>query len=622
MSIIARAKERRSVRWQVGLNPGDPALVELFGGSDSPSGINVTPTTAMQQSTVLACVRFLSEIMASLPLFVNVRKPDGEKAQDPTHRLYPVLHERPNRWQTSFEWRDYMMHSLLLRGFAISEIFPADDGYPYGELVPLHPDKVLPFRAPDGSRAYRYTPATGPARTILQDEALFVPFLPGDGYNAVSVIRHAAEVIGMGLLAQRSSSRLFAKNLRPGGLLKLAKPLSKEAKNELRASWEDRHSGPNNAGRLAILEEGMEFSAIAISPADAQLMEQLKMTREDLAQVFGVKPHKVGILDRATFSNIEHEGISSVVDTFRPHCVRWEQAMLRDLFTPEGRRTHFAEFELDGLLRGDIKARFDAYAIGKQWGWLNTNTILRKENMNTIGPEGDIYLMPMNMTVMAADGMSLTQRLNSLIALKRAGFDAPAAAAAVGLPVIEEGEPAGPPLPPPPPPSPEQQRAMRAALPGVRIGRERIERSYEALMLDAATRLVRRDLGEIRKAANKERSAGERAAWLRSFEPDERAAASRMLGPVVRSLMEAIAWDALADAGTTAEPDMEAFAARYIEEMAGAIARNAVQEIQASELPALLESWKSTRASAIAARELTQASEAATNFVLPRADAA
>lgn len=615
--IIATAREHRA-KALLGPHPGDPALVEMFGGLDGgSSGVDVTPTTAMQQSAVLACVRIISETLASTPLFVNRREPDGSKAPDPAHRLYSVLHDKPNRWQTKFEFIDYLVHALLLRGFSAAEIFPGPDGYPYGELVPLHPDRVTPFRAPDGSRAFQYRPPTGPARIILQEEMLYVPFLPDDGYKAVSIIKHAADVIGTGIQAQRLTARLFGRNLRPGGILKYAGKLTPEQKAELRASWEDRHQGPKNAGRLALMEQGMEFEAISISPEDAQLLEHLKYSAADIARIFLVQQHKIGIMEASTFSNIEHQAIEWVTGTIRPHAVRYEQAFARDLFTPDGRKTHFVEFELEGLLRGDIVSRYNAFAVGKQWGWLNTNTILKKENMNTIGPEGDVYLMPMNMAVMSADGLSLAQRVTAVAELVKAGYEPAAAAAEVGLsPIAHTGlvpitvkPEGGPPMQVGP--TPAQQRQLRDALPGLRIGRARIEASYSGLFEDAARRLVHRDMGELRKATSRGRSEGELNAWLRSFEVDERAAVSRMLTPVVRSLMEAIAWEAILEARGAIAPDIGAFAEAYVASMAERISRAAVASLQSGDLAGVVRTWEHERAGAIAARELTQASNAA-----------
>lgn len=440
MAVLTRPRERRA-RWITGAHPRDPALAEWFGGGDTAAGVAVSPETAMTLSAVLACVRLLSETMASLPLITYRLLANEERESDPEHPIYDTLKRRPNRWQTSFEWREYLGHAFLLRGFGAAEIFPREDGYPVGELVPLHPDRVTPFRAPDGSRAYRYQPESGASRIILQDEMLYVPFLPGDGYRGVSVIKHAAETIGSAIAAERYGGSFFGEGSTPGGVLEHPGELSAEAQKNLMQSWEDRHrvKSGGRRHRIQILEEGMTFRPITISPEDAQLLETRKNGLGDIARIFLTPPHLIGDVERSTSwgSGIEQQGIGFVTYAMRSLLVRFEQAMMRDLFTEAGRKTHFVEFNVDGLLRGDQKSRYEAYQIGKQNGWLTTNRILRTENMRPIGPEGDVMWQPMNMTPATIDGMSMTQRVEAAGALVKGGWDADGALAALGLPSIK-----------------------------------------------------------------------------------------------------------------------------------------------------------------------------------------
>lgn len=502
--MITKLLERRA-QWQVGGRPRDPALVEFFsGGGGTSSGVTVTPTRAMQVNAVMACVRLLSETMASLPLQVLKTLPQDGREPDPSHPLYDLLKRKPNRWQTSFEWRDYLGHSLLLRGFACAEIIPREDGYPFGELIPLHPDRVTPFRAPDGSRAYEYRPAVGGSRVILQDEMLYIPFLPDDGYKAVSVIKHMAETIGTAISAEQHAGTFFANDSTPGGTLEHPGQLSEEAQNRLYATWADRHAGTKKSRRLQILEEGMKFNAITVSPEDAQLLDSRKYSVSEMARGFGIPPHLIGDVDRSTSwgSGIEQMGIGFVTYTLRSLLVRIEQAMMRDLFTDASRETHFIEFNVDGLLRGDSKARWDVYALGKQNGVLSTNGILRRENMNPIGPEGDVLWQPMNMIVASTDGMSMQQRVEATDKLLRAGYDSDEVLAAMGLPPLKRTGPLV---------APATAPATRA---------ERLRLAYEPMFAEAAQRAFRRV--ENRKGT-----------------PDElRSAISRTMAPLVRSYAE------------------------------------------------------------------------------------
>ena len=166
----------------------------------------------------------------------------------------------------------------------------------------------------------------------------------------------------------------------------------------LRESWEALHTGTNNSGRVAILENGMEYQAISIPPADAEFILTRKFQNSEIARLFGVPLHMIGDLDRATFSNIEHQGIEFVTHTLLPILVAIEQAIKKSLLNGPGESNLSADFVVDGLMRGDQSSRYASYAVGRQWGWLSVNDIRQLENMNKIPEGGDVYMQPMNMT--------------------------------------------------------------------------------------------------------------------------------------------------------------------------------------------------------------------------------
>ena len=288
---------------------------------------------------------------------------------------------------------------LALRGNAYARIVPAD-GNPVAELVPLHPDRIRVLPQLVGGRlAYEYWPRSGPREVLLQDEVVHLRGLSisEDGLLGLSPIDCMREAIGLALAAEAYGARFYRNDARPGVVLKHPGRLSAEAAARLKHAWDQRFEGVHNAHRTAVLEEGMAVETIGMTAEQAQFLETRKFQRIEIAAMFGVPPHKIGDLERATFSNIEHQAIEVVTDTIRPWAVAWEQALTRDLFTQEMRRTHMLAFNLDGLLRGDIESRYRAYATGRQWGWLSANDVREREDMNRID-EGDLYMAPVNMT--------------------------------------------------------------------------------------------------------------------------------------------------------------------------------------------------------------------------------
>ena len=289
-----------------------------------------------------------------------------------------------------------LMAHVVLRGNGYAEIIPSA-GNPVAELIPLHPDRVRPFWAPDMTVAYEYQPLDGPSRIILGSEMFHVRGLGVDGLSGLNPIRLHRETIGEDFAAQEYSARFWANDATPSGVLKIPGTLDDEAGQRLRKSWERQQTGVNRH-RPALLEDGLEYEAIGLTREDAQYVESRKFNGVQIARMFRIQPHMIGILDRATFSNIEAQGIEFVVYTMGPWLRRWEQATRRDLFTVASRRTHFSEFLVDGLLRGDRKARGEFYKSGIINGWLTRNEVRRRENLNPI--KGlDEPLVPVNMTL-------------------------------------------------------------------------------------------------------------------------------------------------------------------------------------------------------------------------------
>lgn len=376
--------------------PRDPVLAKWWGAdSRTATGVNVNADTAMEAPTVYACVRVISETIASLPVHVYRKKADGSKERAYDHPLYRLLHDAPNRFMTRYEWMETKVAHVLLRGNAYDEIVTDNSGR-ITALQPLHPDRVMPFLAPNGDVSYRYSPPQGEAAILLANEVYHQPGGGFDGLKGQSLISLHRETVGLAIAAQEYASRFFGNNAIPKGGLELPSQISDEAEKKLLEAWDRKHRGLDNAHRPAIFPPGMKWVSLGMTNEDAQYLETRKFQVAEIARIFRVPPHKIGDLEKATFSNIEHQAIEFVTDTILPWVTRIEQRLNATLLMENERDQYYIGFVIDGLLRGDIKSRYEAYAIGRQWGWLSANDIRSREDLSAIDG-GEIYLAPLNM---------------------------------------------------------------------------------------------------------------------------------------------------------------------------------------------------------------------------------
>ena len=374
----------------------------LFGRTTS--GKTVNERTALQTTAVYACVRILSETIASLPLHVY-RYTEGGKTKDTEHALYTLLHDEPNPDMTSFVFRETLMSHLLIWGNAYSQILRDRSGQVIG-LYPLLPDQMSVHRSEKGKLYYVYNRSEEDnpnfqekgSIVLSQEEVLHIPGLGFDGLIGYSPIALAKNAVGMTLACEEYGSSFFGNGANPGGVLEHPGILKDPAK--VRDSWNAVYQGTRNAHKVAVLEEGMSYKQIGIPPEEAQFLETRKFQINEIARLFRIPPHMVGDLEKSSFSNIEQQSLEFVKYTLDPWVVRFEQALKKSLLLPEEKKTHFIKFNVDGLLRGDYQSRMNGYAIGRQNGWLSTNDIRELEELNPISPEegGDLYLINGNMT--------------------------------------------------------------------------------------------------------------------------------------------------------------------------------------------------------------------------------
>lgn len=576
------------------VHPGQVAdewLKSLGLFTASAAGIAVNEHTAMTYTAVFACVRILAESVASLPLIVYRRLANGGKERAVDHPLYGLLHDLPNNENTSMELREMLQGHLALWGNAFCEKEFNNAGQVIG-LWPLRPD-ITRVRRVNRRLIYEVAMDNGQIRTLSAEQVVHIRALSHDGVVGYSPIAQAREAIGLGLATEKFGAAFFGNGARPGGVLEYPGVLKDTARKNLIDSWEQMHRGSDNAHRIAILEEGMKYSAIGVPPEDAQFLESRKFQVTEIARIFRIPPHMLADLDRATFSNIEHLSLDFVIHTLRPWLVRWEQAINRDLFTPAERQQYFVEHLVEGLLRGDIQSRYQAYATGRQNGWLSANDIRTLENMNPVDG-GDVYLVPLNMipTRQVSGGMSSE-------------------------------------------PAPEEEDVnrcncgyehrdlteLRTADRRIVTGRQRMIRAYERIFRDAIGRILRREIADVKRSLHshlQKRDATQFIIWLEGFYRDHREFWKRQIMPILLTYADQIGVNVAEEIG--GEPktsqEIDQFIQRYAENLAvgetassfGQLRALIEQAIEANEDPTAavetrLDEWSEKRTDKLAGDE-------------------
>lgn len=370
----------------------------FFG--QSAAGKPVTESTAMQMAAVYACVRVLSESIASLPLHVYKRGENGNQEKTEDHPLFFLLHDEPNPEMSSYTLRETLMAHLLLYGNAYAQILRNGRGEVVA-LYPLMPNRMSVERDEKTGRLfYRYTrydaePPTMEQNTVILDAAdvLHIPGLSFDGLVGMSPIAACRNAVGAGLAADEYSSKYYANGAAPMGILET--PTLIKNPELLRQSWNEAFGGTRNAGKVAVLEQGTTFKPISLSPQDSQLLETRKFSVEEICRIFRVPPHMVQNLERATFNNIEQMSLDFVMYSLTPWIIRWEQSLSRSLLSREEKKKYSIRFNVDGLLRGDYKSRMEGYAVGINNGFMCPNDVRRLEGFDLIPEEkgGDTYMV-------------------------------------------------------------------------------------------------------------------------------------------------------------------------------------------------------------------------------------
>lgn len=483
---------KRSARSAAKASDDDDHWFGNFMSRLGASGVRVTPDLARQIVAVFSCIRVRAETMGTLPIFLYKRSGDNSRDRDEKHNLAKLL-RRPNPWQSWQDFCEMMCWHLDLRGNAYARIDMRKNGNP-GRLIPLNPDKITPKLDGQQELYYEYRTDMGGVQIYSPDEILHLKQLSEDGISGQSVVMAQSNFLGEVLAADTFSHSLFKNMAQPSGVLKHpGKFRDKKAQDRVINSWRKAYAGPQNAGKVAILEDGLDWVKLGMSAVDVQLLEQKRFSNQQICAMFRVPPHKIGDLSQAKYANIETQNIEAITDMLLPIATRWEAELPFKLLSETEQEKYFVEFLFDGLLRGDRKARSEALQIQRQNGVINTNEWRRIENMNPVEDTevGEAYLVN-----------------GAMVSIK---------SAIAGTAKVAAPAPA---------------REQKAALP-------KTDSTYRSLFEEIIYQLLTKQSNAIRSASKKK----DFGAWVKDFLPENRAFIAQKLRSAARGFLDIAAFE-------------------------------------------------------------------------------
>ncbi len=350
------------------------------------SGVRITPETAMKTAAYFACARVVAETVASLPLHLYRRLDDHNSERAKDLPLYNVLAKRPNSWQTRYEWVEQMCLHLGFYGNSY-QLKVAGDRGSVDQIYALHPAGMKVDQLADRSLAYTYTdPATGRKAAYRDDQIMHVRWLSFDGINGEVPVELGRDAIGLARSLEQYAASFYRNNAQPGIILHTDQALPREVREQLRDQWESAHRGPAKAGKTAILSNGLKADTVSATNQESQLAELWMQSLLAICRIWRMPPHMIQELGRATWGNLQSEMVSFEKFTIGPWLRRIEGAIERDVLPEDS--DLYAEFLVEGLLRGDITTRYQAYEVAIRNGWLTPEEVRMKENLGPM-PEGD-----------------------------------------------------------------------------------------------------------------------------------------------------------------------------------------------------------------------------------------
>lgn len=528
---------RRAAAWTLSGLTAEQAR-KLFGGTRATlSGVSVTETTALESTEYFASVRNPAEDLATLPLITYRRLGETKRERDPDFHLYPILHDMPNEEMDSVQFIEMLQAWLMIRRNAYAEIQRTNGGVPVG-LWPIPSNRVSVERV-KGELIYRITltepdPVTGAYHVYLDRSRIFhLKAFTLDGVLGESTITMHQEAIGLALALDRYGAAFFGNDATPNGVYEVPGTLSDEAYARMKKELEDPSRGIEQAHRVKLLEQGMKFHETSVPNDKAQFIDSKRYSTEQMARINRVPPHKIGDLSRSTNNNIEHQGIDYVISSIRPWAVRWEKAIYTQLLSKDERRTHYSEFLLDALLRGDAKSRAETLAIKRQNGVINADEWRALDNENEIDDgSGKTYLVNGNMIPISQAGQPRDVKLDA------------------------------------------QGRVVGIRMRGRREDALDPARVFAPLFRAAAERCLWKESAAITRALEREfRAEGVKGleAWMTKFYAAQEVTVQRAFAPLAVSIGEALR-------GETG-PDLGDWAAEYASTVAGARRKAVTDEV-------------------------------------------
>lgn len=376
----------------------DKYVSDFLSGRDTDinnSAITVTERSALSYSVFFCMLRVLAETFASVPVKEYKKTTEGRNETNDTG-WFDILHNKANDEMSAYNLAETMMYQLNLGGNVVCQKQFTRGGDPYGLIPWVWQDYSI--ERDEYTKKLKYTHQSDTQNPFSKDQVFHVLGPSINGITGLSVLELARQSIQLGLTYEAFNRNFYKNSATPSGIFEHPGSLKEESFKRLKEQLAENYGGLVNAGKPILAEDGLKFNQLTIKPVDAELLSSKIFQVADACRFTRVPLHMVNELSRSTNNNIEHQSIEFVMYTMLPHFKRFEGAINTWLLTKEQRQQgYYFEYNISGLLRGDVKSMAEAFAIGRQWGWLSVNDIRRMLNMNSIGPAGDIYLQPMNM---------------------------------------------------------------------------------------------------------------------------------------------------------------------------------------------------------------------------------
>ena len=578
-------------------------FMDATGVSGVYSGAKVSERTALNYSAYYACVKVLAETLATVPLKVYERQDKGRR-ESMTHPLWPIVRMRPNPLMSDFIFRELLVQHVVVWGNFYCDIEWSDNRR-IASLWPLRPD-VSSVYSKNGQK-YLKTQVDGTEYHIPPGNFLHIAGMGSCGLEGYSPVRvFAAQAIGLGAAAEEFGAKYFGSGGRPPIVLTHPSQLSAEAQERMRNNYEKVHGGLRKSHRVMVLDEGVGIENIGIPNDDAQFLETRKFQVEEMARVHRIPQHKIGAMDKATFSNIEHQAIEFVTDAILPWATRIESECNHALFAAVDRGRYYLKHNLDGLLRGDQKTRSEAMAIKRQWGVISADEWRAMEEMNPL-PDGvgEDYIVPLNYTT-----------------IEQLGDMEPVASASE-----PDQETKGEPSERRVAVSDTETRTRRSA-----DSRNRLRQAQEPVLKRAAEHLVNAEVRAARRILKKAfKSEAAAAQFIRDMERFYEGFGDYVLRemlPVMLAFAEMLAGEVSIelDASIDMDPNLRAFVSKYamqygdrhvlesLRQLRKVISETPQEELE-NELHATLSRWGDDRPSGIAHNESVRMGSSVTKII-------